>query len=93
MSDWKTTEEIPATPVQVEVFFANGFSRDRDGNEVSAVISPYRDERRQMAYWDGEAFRWMRTGHRIVEFSDHPKEWIPTHWRALPPLPNTDRAP
>lgn len=88
MSSWNLISEKPIRPVQAELFFANAFLRDADGNEVSAIISPGRDERRQIAYWDGETWRHMGTGHPVVEFHDHPHEWMPTHWRRLPELPS-----
>lgn len=88
MNDWHLMSERPPEPLQAEVFYGNLVLRDQDGNDVSAVIEPYRDERREMAYWDGEDWHHMGTGHRINEFGDDPREFLPTHWRQLPAVPS-----
>jgi hypothetical protein len=87
MSEWRPFSKKPHQPVQAEIFYGNLTLADQDGNAVSPLINPWRDERRQIAYWDGETWRNMGTGHALNEFEDDPVEWIPTHWRPLPPLP------
>ena len=87
MNDWNLMDEVPPEPLQAEIFYGKLTLTDQDGNERSAVIEPYRDERRQMAYWDGESWREMGTGHCLNEFGDDSPEWLPTHWRRLPPIP------
>jgi hypothetical protein len=79
MSDWHTIDEMPPAPMQVEYFF---------GDLSLEYIMPYRDERRGLGYWDGEVWRQCGTGHDFNDCRDNP-EWLPTHWRELPPVPST----
>ncbi len=85
---WHPFETLPDRPMQVEMFYGNLVLTDQDGNVVSAVVEPYRDERRFIAYFDGEVFREMGTGHSIPDYGhEDVQEWRPTHWRELPPVP------
>ena len=80
MNDWNLISEPPPAPVQAELFL---------GNAPNLVVSPYRDERRLMAFWDGQDWRWMGTAHRINEEINDQPEYLPTHWRALSPPPDS----
>jgi hypothetical protein len=84
---WQDIASVPTAPVQVEFFYGDGVAWDHAGNEISMVIEPYRDERREIGYWDGNDWHHCGTGHRVNEFGDDPPEWIPTHWRPLPAPP------
>jgi hypothetical protein len=92
MDDWKPFYELPTSAIQAELFYGNLVYTDFEtGEKISAIIEPFRDERRQIAYYDGEDWRHMGTGHLIMEnYNLDPPEFFPTHWRPLPPLPVTN---
>jgi hypothetical protein len=80
--DWHKIETCkPPLPVGVELYYANMSSE--------YVIEPYRDCRRDLAYWDGETFRELNTGHCCFE-TWRKREQLPTHWRELPAAPEVD---
>lgn len=78
---WHLISKTPQFAVGVEFYYGNAVFRDQNDNLVE--LPPYRDERRELGYWDGEAWRHSGTGHRIYEFGDENPEWLPTHWRVL----------
>lgn len=88
MSEWQPIEVAPAEPLMAELFFGNYLPlTDQHGNP--STLPPYRDVRRELAYWSPD-FNWwcyVNTGHRINEFGEEMPEYRPTHWRALPPPP------
>ncbi len=84
---WHLFGELPDRPMQVELFYGTLVFMDMEGNKVSAVIETYRDERRQLGYFDGEVFRQCGTGHSIPDVFYEPGDYLPTHWRELPPVP------
>lgn len=84
---WRKFEEKPDRPLQAELFSGRLYLTDEDGEKISAVVHPWRDERRQMAFFDGECWRHMGTGHELFEYGEPDKEYLPTHWRELGPVP------
>jgi hypothetical protein len=88
MSEWQSFDDPPSEKVMVELFFGNLVLRDQRG-EVTEM-PPWRDCRRELGYWDGENFCDLNTGHEIPEYwrDDDPMH-KPTHWRALPPGPQS----
>jgi hypothetical protein len=74
----KVAERVPDAPVGVELFYA--------GLGAELRIEPYRDCRRELAFWDGKTFRELGTGHCCFEPWREPEQ-MPTHWRELPPTP------
>lgn len=83
---WHPISKTPQFATGVELYFANVVFRDEHGNV--SELPPYRDCRRELAYWDGETWRYNGTGHEVFEFSDTPAEHRPTHWRVLDPPPS-----
>lgn len=91
-TEWHPFETLPDRPMQVELFYGDLVLTDTEGAVVSAVIEPYRDERRALGYFDGEVFRQCGTGHIVPDYGD-PPVWTPTHWRELPPVPEEKHDP
>ncbi len=86
--EWRDIATAPDAPVQVEFFYGNASLMDQTGEVIT--LPAYRDERRELGYWDGEDWHHCGTGHRVNEFGDNPPEWLPTHWRPLPSPPLMD---
>jgi hypothetical protein len=86
MNEWRSIDQEPAAPVQVELFYGNLSRRDANGNPRLHILAPHRDERRTIGFWDGERWYGMETGEDCFE-DRWTHEQLPTHWRALPPLP------
>lgn len=88
--------DTPPAPVQVELFCANLQFYDQNDEPMAPLIHPWRDMRRSMGYWDGEVFRDLASGYDLFEDwqvnDDAPPHYCPTHWRALPPPPEVERA-
>jgi hypothetical protein len=84
---WQPIDMLPEEPCQVEYFCRDMTFTTASGDVVSGVIEPWRDERRELGYWDGRTWRRCGTGHEVFEFEDTPRDWLPTHWRPLPPAP------
>lgn len=76
---WQFISSPPSEPVQVEFFYGNA--------HAEMIVAPYRDERRELGYWDGQTWRHCGTGHEVYEFEDTIDEHLPTHWRPLPAAP------
>lgn len=84
-SDWKLISDLPDFPCQVEIFFGRlPVLKDQKGDEV--ILPPYRDMRRDLAYWDGKEWCEVGTGHSLFE-SWRGDEFKPTHYRILGPPP------
>jgi hypothetical protein len=86
MNEWRSIDQEPAAPVQVELFYGNLSCRDANGNPCLYILAPHRDQRRMIGFWDGERWYGMETGKDCLE-DRRTHEQLPTHWRALPPLP------
>jgi hypothetical protein len=86
---WRPISETPPRPMPVEIFRQNlRFTRYPTGEECPVDL--VRDSRREIGFWDGQAFREMGTGHEYDEgWQD--KSTLPTHWRALPPAPEESK--
>ena len=90
---WEPIDNPPSTPCMVELFSRDLTFTDQNGNEIPGLIEPYRDERRELGFWDGESFYHMGTAHGVFEFMGEPgwpRERYPTHWRPLPSSPKTE---
>jgi hypothetical protein len=85
MNEWRSIDQEPPGPVQVELFYGN-LSSQQTGKPCSHIRDRHRDERRVIGFWDGERWFGMETGKDCFEDS-RTHEQLPTHWRALPPLP------
>lgn len=86
LSDWNLITEKPSAPIAVELYYANMVFRDNNGNPVDWTKEPYRDERRELGFWDGKTFCQNGTGHSVFEEWRDPTE-MPTHWRECAPPP------
>jgi hypothetical protein len=86
---WRPISETPPRPMPVEIFRQNlRFTRYPTGEECPVDL--VRDSRREIGFWDGQAFREMGTGHEYDEgWQD--KSTLPTYWRALPPAPEESK--
>ena len=78
MSKWHTVDVLPHRPMAIELFHKNMVLHEPD---------PVRDYRRQLGYWDGKFFYEMSTGHNAFACFHGRQDWLPTHWRALPKVP------
>jgi hypothetical protein len=78
---WRLIDNFPSAPMTVELYFGNYPS------EVVSKDEPYRDSRRRIAYFDGNAFRDTGTGHEVFESWWMTADMRPTQWRPLPPPP------
>ena len=67
MNEWRSIDQEPAAPVQVELFYGNLSSRDANGNPCLYILAPHRDERRTIGFWDGERWYGMETGEDCFE--------------------------
>lgn len=88
---WHPIDKKPDHPMMVELFRKNlRLLEWKDGQVVKDEPLPVnllRDHRRSIDYWDGETFRDLDTGHEAFESWWMDEDMKPTHWRALPPLP------
>jgi hypothetical protein len=86
---WRPISEAPPEPLSAELYFGNLTFKDQDGRDMTDVLPVYRVDacRRERAYWDGVAWFYADTGHRIFEFGDEPSERLPTHWMRLQASP------
>lgn len=91
---WRTISENPDKPMSVLFYsasrvwysFASGNEVGRDG--PFSLNEPYRCERTDIGYWDGETWRSQGTGHEIWEWpEDDDDPANPTHWMPLPEPP------
>ena len=85
MTDWHKIDDKPAAPVAVELYYVNMTFSDQHG--VIVKFPAYRDERRELGFWDGNTFCQNGTGHCVFEDWRDPTE-MPTHWRECAPPPN-----
>ncbi len=81
MTDWHLITEKPQKPMAVEFYYAK-----LDFGSDGGKIPPYRDERRELGFWDGEAFCSNGTGHEVFE-DWRTADQLPTHWRECAPPP------
>jgi hypothetical protein len=86
MSVWKTIDKLPDKPVMVELFHGN-VKEVHDQNNKPYSPNPVNDFRRSLGYWDGKCFRNHGTGHEIDDDFGINPEWLPTHYRILPTVP------
>jgi len=81
VTEWQTMAVTPDHPVQVEFFMGNA--------PVELLIEPYRDERRELGFWDGSTWCEDGTGHSVEERRHFGNEkFYPTHYRILPDAPD-----
>lgn len=67
MNEWRSIDQEPTAPVQVELFYGNLSSRDANGNPCLHILAPHRDERRIIGFWDGERWYGMETEEDCFE--------------------------
>lgn len=92
---WQPIEIVPDRPQPVVFYSATRTWTDQNGTiygefgSPCCLKEPYRDERADIGYWDGKAWRWNGTGHKVWEFDYHTGDKdLPTHWMPLPEPPN-----
>lgn len=88
---WRPMSERPSEPVQAEIYYGKSVFRDWKGDPVEEELPPYRDERREHAFWDGKDWCHNGTAHLIYEDPNAHEEELPTHWRpcCAPPGPRS----
>jgi hypothetical protein len=85
--EWQPIETTPDKPMPVVYFFGNLVFRDHLSGEIIKTPSedePYRDERFQVGFWDGEEWAENGTGHDVFECWKSP-DCLPTHWAPITP--------
>lgn len=84
---WQAIETAPKVACAAEFYYGDVVWRDERGAVVTMPAYREDSERREFGYWDGAAWHYSGSGHRVFEFLDTPAEHLPTHWRyvAAPP--------
>lgn len=87
--DWQPIATKPRAAMPILLYFGKLKFRNYE-DEPPVEFPPYREERVEVGFWDGEAWRRSGTGHDVFEFwgmEGYSEEIFPTHWQPLPKPP------
>lgn len=85
---WNNISQKPDKPLPILLYFGNLVFHDQNDNLTE--FPPYREERVEVGFWDGDCWCYAGTGHDAFEFhgmAGYPDEHFPTHWMPLPTPP------